>query len=172
MKKVFLLAILLMVCSPSNVMSQKRLTKKADAQTEVFRYDIQAEGVGVQGTYLVKVWSYSKKSTIAAEQAMKNAVHGILYKGFAGRSGVSGKAALLNSAQEKEAFEAYSDEFFGPSGQYRLFAEQATDGQISADDFLKVGKEYKVGLIISVKVDALRKDLEQRGIIKGLASGF
>ena len=39
-------------------------------------------------------------------------------------------------------------------------------------DRIKVGKEYKIGLFISVRKDALRKDLEQARIIKGLNSGF
>lgn len=173
MKKLIALTILVVVSlSTESYCQSKRLTKKANEQTEVFRYDIEVEDVGTQGTYLVKTWSYSKNSTVAAEQAMKNAIHGILYKGFAGKTGIAGKAPLLNSQQAIDAFAAYSDEFFGPSGRYRVFAELATGGQVAAEDFMKVGKEYKVGLIVSVKVDALRKDLEQRGIIKSLGSGF
>ena len=38
---------------------------------------------------------------------------------------------------------------------------------------VKVGKnEYKVGVVISVSKDLLRKDLEAAGIIKGLGAGF
>lgn len=52
------------------------------------------------------------------------------------------------------------------------YVSVSTDGQISADDRKKVGKEYKVGIVISVMKDALRKDLESAGVIKGLSSGF
>ncbi len=37
---------------------------------------------------------------------------------------------------------------------------------------MKVGKEYKIGVVVTVMVDLLRKDLEAAGIIKGLSSGF
>jgi len=37
---------------------------------------------------------------------------------------------------------------------------------------VKVGKEYKIGVVVSVSKDQLRKDLEAAGIIKGLSSGF
>jgi hypothetical protein len=37
---------------------------------------------------------------------------------------------------------------------------------------IKVGKEYKVGMVVSVSKDQLRRDLEAAGIIKGLATGF
>ena len=39
-------------------------------------------------------------------------------------------------------------------------------------EILKVGKEYKVGVIVSVQKDALRKALENAGVIKGLNYGF
>ncbi|MEG1794176.1 MAG: hypothetical protein RR908_03745 [Rikenellaceae bacterium] len=172
MKKLFIILALVCLCFNMDANAKKRKIQKANAQTEAFRYDIEIESVGIQGTYLVKAWSYSKRSTVAAEQAMKNAVHGVLYKGLAGKTGVSGKAPLLNSPAEIEAFKQYSDAFFGASGEYRKFAELATDGRVAAEDFMKVGREYKVGLVVSVKVDALRKDLETRGIIKGLSSGF
>ena len=52
------------------------------------------------------------------------------------------------------------------------FVSLTNDGAVAAGDRIKVGKEYKIGLIVSVRKDALRKDLEQAGIIKGLNSGF
>ena len=41
------------------------------------------------------------------------------------------------------------------------------------DEILKYGKKnYKVGVIVTVQYDALRKALEQQGIINSLTSGF
>ena len=48
----------------------------------------------------------------------------------------------------------------------------SNDGAVAAEDRMKVGKEYKVGVIVSVNVSALRKDLEAAGIIKSLDAGF
>ena len=39
-------------------------------------------------------------------------------------------------------------------------------------EIVKVGKEYKVGVVVSVRKDDLRKALEAAGIIRGLNSGF
>jgi hypothetical protein len=36
----------------------------------------------------------------------------------------------------------------------------------------KVGKEYKVGVVVTVNKDMLRKHLEEAGIVRGLGSGF
>jgi GTP-sensing pleiotropic transcriptional regulator CodY len=37
---------------------------------------------------------------------------------------------------------------------------------------MKVGKQYKIGVLVSVNVALLRKDLEDAGIIKSLNAGF
>ena len=52
------------------------------------------------------------------------------------------------------------------------FVSASGDGNIAAGDRVKVGKEYKIGIVVSVMKDQLRKDLEAAGIVKGLSSGF
>ena len=146
--------------------------RRADKDTKSWRYEIDAVGTGVQGTYLVKVWSYSKKPDIAIEQAKKNAVHGIIFRGFVGSQGIPGQKPLtpnVNLADEKSDF---FDPFFAERGKYMKFVTETNDGAIAAEDRMKVGKEYKIGVIVSVNVSALRKDLEDAGVIKGLSSGF
>ena len=76
--------------------------KKADKDTEVWRYEIEVVQTGTQGTYLVKAWSYSKKPNVAIEQAKKNAVHGIIFKGFTGTSSVPGQKALTSNVNLEE----------------------------------------------------------------------
>ncbi len=52
------------------------------------------------------------------------------------------------------------------------YVSLSNDGSIDTDDRLKVGKEYKIGVVVSVMKDQLRKDLEKAGIIKALDAGF
>ena len=78
-------------------------------------------------------------------------------------------ASNPNLEQEKQEF--FTD-FFADNGKYMKFVFESADGSIAAGDRLKVGKEYKVGIVVSVNVSALRADLEQAGVIKGLGSGF
>jgi hypothetical protein len=47
-----------------------------------------------------------------------------------------------------------------------------TNSGLGAGDRMKVGKEYKVGVVVSVNIELLRKDLEAAGIIRALNSGF
>lgn len=146
--------------------------KKANKDTEAWRYEIEAVGTGVQGTYQIKVWSYSKKPDVAIEQAKKNAVHGIIFKGFAGKQGVTGQNALTSNVNLEEEKADFFESFFSDGGKYMKFVTTSNDGAVAAEDRMKIGKEYKVGVVVSVNVSALRKDLEDAGIIKSLGSGF
>lgn len=146
--------------------------KKADKDTYEWRYEIEAYGAGVEGTYQIKVWTYSKSPETAIEQAKKNAVHGIIFKGFPDKDRVKGQKALAQSPNLEQEKEDFFKDFFQDGGKYLKFVNLVNNGAIAPGDRIKIGKEYKIGVVISVNVAALRKDLEDAGIIKGLGSGF
>ncbi len=165
------LLILAILSFSLTVNAQKR---KANKDTEKWKYEIECAGTGSQGTYLVKVWSYSKKPKIAIEQAKKNAIHGIIFKGFSGGGqGCTSQKALARTPSLEFDHADFFKEFFKDGGRYMKFVSSSTDASVGAGDVLKVSKKlYKVGVVVSVQKDALRKDLEAAGILKGLASGF
>jgi len=170
MKKMKVITMLFLLIT---TVSFAQARKKADRDTKEWRYEIECAGIGKEGTYLIKVWSYSKKKNVAIEQCMKNAVHGVLFKGFAGRGqGCTSQKALANSPNIEEEKADFFDEFFADGGKFMKYVSDAGDGNVSADDRLKVGNEYKMGVLVVVNKDALRKDLEAAGIIRGLSSGF
>lgn len=170
MKKQIILSFLVLFTSIT-LFAQKQ--KKADTATKEWRYEIECAGIGNDGTYLIKVWSYSKKPSIAINQAKKNAVHGIIFKGFSGggQGCVAQKPLATNPNIEFEKSDFF-DPFFDEGGKYMKFVLESSAGNIDASDMMKVGKEYKVGVVVSVSKDLLRQDLEAAGIIRGLTSGF
>ena len=106
MKKTFFLILLMITGS---AFSQAK--KKADKATDEWRYEIECAGIGTDGTYLIKVWSYSKKGSVAITQAKKNAVHGIIFKGFAGGGqGCNSQKPLVTNPN----IESEKEEFFKP----------------------------------------------------------
>jgi hypothetical protein len=166
-KTLFLLPVLLL---PFFSISQSK--KKADKETNEWRYEMEAAGTGVQGTYQVKVWTYSKKPETAIEQAKKNAVHGIIFKGFQDKDRVKGQKALAQSPNLEQEKEDFFKEFFEDGGKFQKFVSLVNNGAIAPEDRIKIGKEYKIGVIVSVNVASLRKDLEDAGIIKSLGNMF
>lgn len=166
MKKFLLLVLALGVTQLGSANKQK----KADAETDKFRYDIEYARPSGDGVCQVKVWSYSKKSRIAAEQCRKNAVHGIIFKSYSTGDGTtaSQRPLVKDPSVQREKAEFFED-FFSDGGPYRQFVSAVTDG---SQEVVKVGKQYKVGVVVTVSKDQLRKYLESEGIIRSLASGF
>jgi len=161
---ILTLAVIIVSCSTSK--------QTAEKYTKQWRYEIEPVAVGTKGSYLIKVWSYSKNQSVAAEQAKKNAVHGVVFRGFAGMNGVSRKPPLANNPNLENEKKEFFDPFFANGGKYMKYVSITNDGSIGAKDRLKVGKEYKIGVIVSVAVDDLRKDLEDAGIIRKMGAGF
>lgn len=164
MRKLLLSLLVVALCTPMMAGAKKQ----ADKDTQQFRYDIECAGNAVQGTYLVKVWSYSKKANIAENQCRKNAVHGVIFKGYGGSQGCVSQRPMANMPGVETQYKEYFDSFFAEGGEYQKYAS-IIEG---STEVVKVGKEYKVGKIVSVRKDELRKALEAAGIIKGLNSGF
>ncbi len=170
MKKIFNKSSMLTVVFVAFALISNAQQKKADKATASWRYEIECVGIGQPGTKLIKVWSYSKNANIAISQAKKNAVHGIIFQGYAGGGqGCTQQSPLTNDPSLEQSKADFFDPFFAEGGKYMKFVSTSGDGTPTP---IKVGKEYKVGVVVTVMTDLLRKDLEAAGIIKGLSSGF
>lgn len=145
--------------------------KKDDKRTMEWRYEVECAGIGTDGTYLLKVFTYSSKKNLPMEQAKKNAVHAVLFKGFPGNKDTgcyTQKPICTNPNIEFEKREFF-DTFFADGGKYMKYVFDSSDGHIDANDRMKVGKEYKTGILVSIAKDGLRKDMEAAGVIRGLS---
>jgi hypothetical protein len=170
--KIITIVLLLFVFVMNNDMYSQQARKKADKDTKNWRYEIEGVGEGKEGTYLIKVWTYSKKSNVAIEQAKKNAVHGIIFKGYTGVGRISSQPPLVSDPGAEFEKADFFDPFFSENGGYMKYINVTGDGSVAPEDVLKVNKEYKIGVIVSVKKDMLKKDLVAAGIAKTLSSGF
>lgn len=135
---------------------------------EIPQYEIEAAGSGVQGTYLVRVWVLSKSGKVADSDIKKAAVHGVIFRGFSGGAGSPSQrpmASIADEAQKAEYFHAFFDE---RSGIYSAFAN-IVEGSYQR---VKASKHYKVGAVVQVSKDELRRELERSGVVRGLNSGF
>ncbi len=165
-KSLVVFAAIVIAMLMSSCASTKKLAK---VDTDTFRYELECAGNGVQGTYLVKVWSYSKNPQVAAAQCKKNAVHGVIFKGFMGQDGCKSQRALAaNPGAELEHKDYFTLFFDDTKGEYYKYVSITS----AAQEVIKVGKEYKVGMVVSVQKDALRKALESVGVVKSLSHGF
>ena len=131
-------------------------------KAQEWHYEITCAGTGIQGTYLVEVTSYGKTVDAALAQMKKDAVHGVLFRGLTGKCT---QKPLTGRAEVENEHKVFFDKFFGKSGDY---AQYVVDDPNVAMVPAKIGKQYKVTKVVSVKKDMLRRDLENAGIIKAL----
>ena len=150
-----LLAVLLFLSVPVAAKGDKPL-----------QYDVEAAGSGVQGTYLVRVWVYSKSGKISDEDIKKAAVHGVIFRGFNGGQGAPSQRPIATSIALEEEKAEYFKVFF--TSAYLQYANVVSGSY----QRVKASKEYKIGAIVQVNKDNLRRELEQAGIVKELSNGF
>jgi len=171
--KQTLLLFSILNCMQVFAQSNKKADRKADKETAQWRYQVECAGIGKEGTSMIKVWSYSTKADVAMEQAMKNAVHAIIFQGYAGGpQGCTPQKALTSNPSLEQQKEDFFKDFFADGGKFQKYVSSANDGAIGGGDRVKIGKEYKIGVIVIVMKENLRKDLVAAGVIGDLNSGF
>ncbi|NDV80446.1 hypothetical protein [Bacteroides sp. 51] len=172
MKRI-LFIVTILALSFGYASAQKKAKRQADEATMSWNYEIEQVATGKKGSVIVKIWTISSKPEVAADQAKKNAVHGIIFKGVPEKDRLPSKRPLMKDVNGYEENKAFFDEFLSNGGAYMRFVTLTTNGVLDAGDLLKITKkEYKVGVQVTVNYDELRKYLEQSGVIKKLDSGF
>jgi len=161
MKRFFLLIII--ICLPFFVFSQK------SAKNQGYNYEVQFIRTGLEGTELIKIFSYCKKEKDCFEISKVNALKAILFKGIPG-SGL--QMPLVSEPGAEDKFKDYFTAFFKEGGKYLNFVSISNDGSIDFKDRMKVGNQLKIGVIVSVQKANLRRELEAAGIVKKLSDGF
>ena len=168
--KICLIALLIVPINSlfSQTNSNRRVTEE---RTRNWQYEsICSESGGTGSSYLIQVTSYVGDVRLALNQAKKNAIHAVLFKGVAGNNlGCTAKEPLIINGVYNDNFE-YFEDFFYNTRQYNQFAT-APSGTAESSEKLK-RKMNKVTFIISVNVDELRKKLEYDKIIEPMGAAL
>ena len=159
MKRIYsILFALVMLCG----------TASAQYPYQMYDYEltlVKENIASTAGFKVFKVWSFSRgRGDITNEINMANAIHGLLFKGLAASDeGYQGNVPAL-VPDGYESHREYFDLFFH-SGEFKQFIQLTSRGAQQAGDVVRVGRKYKVGLLVQVNLNALRKRLEKDGII-------
>ena len=168
-------ALAVLMCLPAAAAdsAQKRKKKKADENTMAWYYELETYAAPYKGSCDIKVWSYGRDIITARDQAMKNAVHGVIFRGIPANASkrLNSLPPIVDDIMAEQNNKAFFDAFFKNGGPYLRYATKTLpDGN---DEILRYDrKNYKVGVAVTVQYDELRKALAQQGIIDSLTSGF
>ena len=178
MKKVVMnfaiaIASMLFVGSVTVADAQSRNKVRKLEYNSRYNYEVSTVAVGVDGTKVVKVWGYGKKAEDAMRNAKELGVACALFRGFpAGSNGSAAPTpAIISDPNADTKYEEYFTKFFEPGGKYLQYVNYSSDAVPT--DRVKVNKKtYKVGVVLSIAYDELRKEMEREGIARKLNSGF
>jgi hypothetical protein len=156
MKNKYLLVTLFFFCSVIGF-AQRQQKKIAGNYT----YEIECMGVEMDGSQTLKTWGSGKNRVDAVEQAKKNAVRDVLFKGILkGKSECNQKPVIFEvNAQEK--YEDYFNKFFADDGAYKDFISMKDEslGPKITKDKKKAGSEVTEGVIVRVLRAELKKKM-------------
>lgn len=129
-----------------------------------YNYEIQHQGSGA-GTETVKVFSYAKNEKEGIELGKLNAIRAILFKGI---PNADFQKPMVAEVGAEEKYKSYFNEFLKPGGKYLKFVALSSSNL----DVFTSSEQQKVGIIVTIQKDNLRKELEAANIIKALNNGF
>ena len=127
-------------------------------------------GSGRDGVIRVKAWGYGRNTDEAVEQAKRNAVQDVLFKGVkAGQAGCPSNPIVPGGIDKAPD---YFREFFKDGGDYLRYISLSGDGSIRAEDRIRVGRLYKIGVFVVVDHRRLRQRMQDDGLAPRLTDGF
>lgn len=172
MKFIKICIVALLIVPINSLFSQTNSNRKVtEERTRNWQYEsICSESGGTGSSYLLQVASYVGDLRLALNQAKKNAIHAVLFKGVAGNNlGCTAKEPLIENGVYNDNFE-YFEDFFYNTRQYNQFATSPSGSAESSEKLKR--KMNRVTFIISVNVDELRKKLEYDKIIVPLGDAL
>lgn len=140
---------------------------QAVAKDKLVEYNYELTRSGVRGVksydpnYVVfMVYTYGKKKSTVTNICLRNAVHGILFKGLAPEEDL-GKVDPVMGSTTYEEHKEYFDGFF--QKDFMQFVQETNKGM---QDVMKIGKELKVGVKVKVNITLLKERLRTDGVLK------
>lgn len=128
-----------------------------------YSFETECLGTELDGSQTLQVWGKGRNRADAVEQARKNAVRDVLFKGIRAGSGECNVRPLLTEVNAQEKYESYFNAFFKDRGPYRKFVnmkDTKTNSAVRADD--------RTQTLYGITVRVLRSELKQQLINDGI----
>ncbi|MBQ2857374.1 MAG: hypothetical protein IJE78_09700 [Bacteroidaceae bacterium] len=161
MKKFILLIGMLYVCL------------MADAQRTVnayYEYEPECLGVELDGSQTLRVWGIGRNKKDAVEQAKKEAVRAVVFKGIHGGVAGCNTKPVIFEVNAEEKYEDYFNVFFMDNGEYLKYVSMKDEKRINLfkkDKDKEKSKHFvKYGVTVRVLRSELKKRFENDNILK------
>ena len=134
-----------------------------------YTYETECMGVEMDGSQTVKSWGTGRTREDAIEQAKKNGVRDVLFKGITAGRQECNQRPVIFEANAQQKYENFFNAFFADGGEYMNYIT----GQDGSDLHLsvlkgrsKAGDQATYGVIIRVQRAQLQDRMRSEGILK------
>lgn len=120
-------------------------------------FESECLGVELDGLETLRAWGRGKNRTDAIEQAKKNAVRDVLFKGVVAGSRECSVRPLITEVNAQERYASYFNDFFRDGGEYLKYVsmeDKKTNSNTKASN--------KTQISYSTTVRVLRSQLQQK----------
>lgn len=137
-------------------------TQKVSSTYAYASYDTTCMGSGHDGSETVRAWGSGSTKAEAIEQARKNAVYDVVFKGIKGQG--CEMSAIVHEVNAAERYADYFNPFFSDGGEYTKFSSVemgAPKPLIEA----KGTNRVSYGVVVKVQRAALKAQLAKDGVL-------
>ena len=120
-------------------------------------FESECLGVELDGSETLRAWGRGKNRTDAIEQAKKNAVRDVLFKGVAAGSRECSVRPLVTEVNAQERYAYYFNDFFRDGGEYLKYVSME-DKKTNSN--MKTSNKTQISYSTTVRV--LRSQLQQK----------
>jgi hypothetical protein len=131
-------------------------------------YETECYGSELDGSITVKAWGNGRNKSDAVEQAKKNAVRDVIFKGIQNGKSDCSKVPLLLEPNAQQIHQDYFFEFFADNGEYKNYISLKDERIFDKfkRDKKKARESVTNGVVVRVLVNNLKKKLIKDGIKK------
>ena len=149
------------------------MTDCVNAQTSTSaysNYEVECLGVELDGSQTVRVWGVGRNKKDAVEQAKKNAVRIVLFKGIQGGLKGCNTKPVIFEVNAEEKYEDYFNAFFMDEGEYSKYISMEDEKRVNwfkKDKDKEKSKHFvKYGVTVRVLSAELKKRMESDNILQ------
>lgn len=134
-----------------------------------YQYKTECVGIELDGSETLRTWGQGRNRLDAIEQAKKNAVRDVLFKGIMDGSKECNMKPLVPEVNAQEKYETYFNTFFADGGSYKNFVNSKDGSDVHPEVMKnreKLGSQEEYRIIVRVLRSDLKQKLIQDGILK------
>ena len=118
----------------------------------------------MDGSLTVRVWGTGRNRTDALEQAKKQAVYDVLFKGITRGNTDYNMRPIMTEVNARQRYQYYFDIFFMDRGEYRKYISME-DKRAGSTRTRRNYRDVTVGTTVRVLVPQLRARLKEDGLL-------